>query len=410
MAIWAALRGWLGRGGALMDNTGTQYPVPSGALVAETALVGVDGALQVSAVWAAVEKTSKAVATLPLFVYRTDGQGQRTLARGDLLWQVLHESPNERMTPAEFWTAMLLNLLMRGNAYARLTRNARGEVVAMVPMAADQVEVTLLPDGAVVYEYAIGADVAVLAAESVLHLKEIGNGTIGLARLEYMRATLSEAANAQAHANRTFANSGKLAGILMVDRVLNQQQRDAIRQKFTDLASGPMARLYVLEASMKYEQVGLSPADVQLLETRKFSISEIARWFNIPQALLEAVDMTNHASLVDFWLKTSVRPLLVSIEQAIRKRVLTNAQRAVYTVEWSFEGLLRASAAERYDLYSKGVQNGIISRREARQLENLPPRPDMNDDMLTAQVNLVPLSRLGESAASGAPAAEPVAQ
>ena len=81
-------------------------------------------------------------------------------------------------------------------------------------------------------------------------------------------------------------------------------------------------------------------------------------------------------------------------KQAITKRVLTPAQRARYSVEFSLEALLRGNAAQRADLYSKLVQNGIATRAECRQLENLPPMD--GTDQLTAQINLAPLHMLGQ--------------
>ena len=113
------------------------------------------------------------------------------------------------MTPMEFWVALLLNLLLRGNAYARIERNDIGDAVALWPMASDQVEPWLLPDGTLVYKYTVGSNVAVLSSENVLHIKGVGNGTTGLDRLDYMRASTNEATNAQGAANSMFANHGK---------------------------------------------------------------------------------------------------------------------------------------------------------------------------------------------------------
>ena len=73
--------------------------------------------------------------------------------------------------------------------------------------------------------------------------------------------------------------------------------------------------------------------------------------------------------------------------------------RAQFTVEFSFDALLRANATARYDLYAKGVQNGIVTRNECRQLETLPPMP--GGDVLTAQVNLVPIQMLGQTPRPG---------
>jgi phage portal protein BeeE len=83
----------------------------------------------------------------------------------------------------------------------------------------------------------------------------------------------------------------------------------------------------------------------------------------------------------------------VSIEQAVTKRVLTPRQRARMVVEFNFDALLRGNAKDRSELYAQLVQNGIATRNECRQLENLPPMPGA--DELTAQVNLVPLTMLG---------------
>ena len=103
-------------------------------------------------------------------------------------------------------------------------------------MSADQVEMVVQSDGTVTYYYRIGADLAVLAEANVLHLKGLGNGTIGLSRLGYMRATVDEVANGQTAANRLFANGGKPTGVLMVDQVLNKDQRDRIKANFEELA------------------------------------------------------------------------------------------------------------------------------------------------------------------------------
>lgn len=148
---------------------------------------------------------------------------------------------------------------------------------------------------------------------------------------------------------------------------------------------------------MKYEQLSLSPEDQQLLESRQFTVEEIARWFGVPSVLINQSNVTAWGTgidaLIEGFYKLTIRPLLVSIEQALTKRVLTPAQRAVLSVEFSLEGLLRSSLKDRAEIYSKLVQNGLKTRNECRQLENDPPV--QGGDELTAQTNLAPLSKLG---------------
>lgn len=398
-----SLLGWFGWSGALGEQSGRQSSGTSGPLVPGATSLAPDGALQLSTVWACVSLIANVIASLPLFVYSRDSKGNRQLARDDVLWQVLHESPNARMTPMEFWVALLLNLLLRGNSYARVERRDDGSVLAMWPMPSDQVEPWMLPDGTLVYKYTVGSDVAVLAADNVLHIKGMGNGTTGLDRLDYMRCSTSEAANAQGAASGLFANHGKPSGLLMIDKVLNKQQRDAVRQNFIGMAEGGTNRLFLLEADTKYQQLNLTPADQQLLETRRFTVEELCRWFGVPPVLVGHSNVTAWGSgieqLIDGFHKLVIGPLVVNLQQAVTKRVLTPAQRVRLTVEFSLDALLRASLKDRMEIYAKAVQNGLKTRNECRQLEN-DPRIDGGDE-LTAQTNLAPLHMLGKIKPTG---------
>lgn len=397
-----SFRTWWGRGGALAETTGTQVPVPGAPLIPDTRSVGVDGALQISTVWACIDRRATTIASLPFFTYQ-QVNGQKELARSTRLYAILHDSPNSRMTPFEFWRAMMMNHDLRGNAYARIDRDTNGEAVAMWPMPADQVETIVLPDGSMVYKYSIGNDIAILAADNVLHLKNLGNGTVGMAKLEFMRATTDEAAKAQGAAATMFGSGGKPTGVLMVDKVLDPAQRKAVQERFAEMAAGSTNRLWVLEASMKYEQVSMSPEQQQLLETRNYGVAELCRWLDTPPVLVHHSNVTAWGTgiyeIKDGFYTLAIRPMVINIEQAVRKRVLTARQRASMTVEFSLDALLRGDPTKRADINAKNVQNGLKSRAEIRQLEGDPYMP--GTDVLTAQSNLVPLDMLGRMTARG---------
>lgn len=398
--------GWFGIGqNALTERTGKQENRPAGPLVSDVANIQVDGALQLATVWSCVERRANTVASLPFFAYQRQADGQKVMARESRLYKLLHDSPNARMTPMDFWRVMMLNHDLRGNAYARIDRDKRtGEAVSLWPMPADQVEVQVI-DGAVVYIYRVGDDVAVLSEQNVLHLKNLGNGTTGFSKLDFMRGTTDEASKAQQSASKIFGTGGKPNGVLMVDSVLKKDQRQAIREAFAEMQAGSTnGRLFVLEANMKYQQLSISPEDQQLLESRHFQTEEICRWFDVPPVLAHHSNVTTWGSgidsIMDGWYKLSVRPILVAIEQAVTKRVMTASQRSSMSVEFNFDALLRGNAKDRAELYAKNVQNGIMTRNECRQLENLPPVDGAGE--LTAQTNLVPVRMLGQVQQQGA--------
>lgn len=405
-SILSTVGRWFGWGGALSEASGEQFGLPATTITADVANVGVDGALQLDAVWACIELRANTIASLPFFAYRTR-DGEKELARTSRLYSLLHESPNSRMTPFEFWRAMMMNHDLRGNAYARLDR-VGDEVVAMWPMPADQVRPFVLADGSMAYEYTVDGGIAVLAESNVLHLKNLGNGTVGLAKLEFMRSTTDEQVKAQNEASKVFGNSGKPTAILMIDSALTPAQREGLRTNYGELTTGSTSRLAVLEANMKYQQLSISPQDQQLLETRQFGVEQIGRWFGTPTVLINgpgSVKYGNDDVIEGFFHKLTIRPMVVNIEQAVRKRVMSPRQRSSMSVEFSMDALLRGSAKDRAEIYAKNVQNGLMTRAEVRQLEGWPKIE--GTDFLTAQSNLLPLDKLGTQApASGGSGAD----
>lgn len=397
MTFFGRFTSWLGAIGSTTQNKGIQDSRPAQSVYPKTKDISIDGALQVSAVWACVELLSDVVASLPIYVYQMNN-GVRELARDSGLWWLLHTKPNSRQTPMEFFQYMTMNFIMRGNAYARIQRNSRGEAIALWPLAADQIQVTLLDDGSLSYEYYYDGKIIVYSQDTILHFRDKGNGIVGMSRLDYMRATNNLAVNAQNLTNKLYANDNKRAGVFSIDKTLTPEQRAMVRENFKGLTEAGGDDLLVLEAGAKFEPLTLTPAEVQLLETRRFSIEDIARWFGIPSILIN--DLTNRVpygnndDLIQFFYKFKLRSLLVNFEQAMTARVMTVSERSNYTIEFGLDALLRSSLKERMDIYSKAVQNGIYTRNFCRQLENEPPME--GGDMLTAQVNLAPLDMLGK--------------
>jgi HK97 family phage portal protein len=394
-------------GNVTWQRTGFQSASPSTSPYEDTPGVGVDGALQVSTVWACVTLIVENVASLPLVVYTIDSDGKRNVDRNSEMYRIFHDRTNSYQTSMVFWGYMLLNLVLRGNAYAYIRRGSLGQVVALEPKSSDQMQPFLDEYNVLWYRYQSGYAIQTYKAEEILHIRGLGGQIAGMGVLDYMRASVGLSINAQNHLHRTFGKKARRPGILMSQRVLNDQQRASVRKNFQGIASGEGedSGLYILEADFKFEALGMSPADIQLLETRKFTVQDLARWFGVPSILVnDTAESTSLGSSVEQiiagFYKLKLRPMLELIEQAIQEQVLTEKDRAkrMY-VEFNLDALLRSSLAERMDVYSKGVQNGIYTRNQVRAKENDDPLP--GGDMLTAQSNLLPLDKLGTQVNTG---------
>lgn len=397
--------GW---GGPLGTASGQQLGLPLAPIIDQTKLTPPDAALQISAVFACVEILAQTISTLPLYVYRDKG-GVRVPDKMSRLWLLLHESPNRWMTPSEFLSAMVVNRMLRGNAYALIERDSAGEPIALVPLSPDQMEVSVV-EGGEVYVYYQDGDITALAPENVIHWKGLGNGFLGLSKLDFMRATTNEAIRAQDNANSLYGKGSKPTGVLQTDSRLSAEQVAALMTRFQTSMTSSGGGLIIADCGLKYSQMSLSPADAQLLETRRFTIEEICRWFGVPGVLVGTTGQTTWGSgieqIVSGFHKFTIGPLCKQLEQVLERR-LKNYE--PITIEFKMDGLLRTDPASRAAFYSTMSQNGAMTRNEIRRLENLPPVE--GGDELTAQSNLVPLRKLGAVEPASSPInGEPVRQ
>lgn len=397
--IWRQLTRYLS--GKFRPQHGVQETDPAGLGIRSGVIVSDYTAMQISAVWACVRLVSETVSTLPIAVYRRTEEGRNTEPEHQLA-RVLAQ-PNRYMTGVEFMEAMNANLAMHGNAYAVIQRNGVGQVSSLWPLYASAMDVDKLDDGTVIYRYTDGKNVNIYAAENILHVKGFGvSGLVGLSPLAYARQSIGLSIAAETYAAKFFGNGARPGGVLTIDRVLKPEQREALRKNFAGMHEGAenSHKLHVLEAGMNYQQIGIAPEDAQMLETRRFQIEDIARFFRVPSFLInDTAKSTSWGTGLEqqnlAFLAYSLRPYLTRWEQAINSSLITPPQKRTHYVEFNLEGLLRADSSARSSFYSQMVQNGLMTRNEVRRKENLPEVD--NGDELTAQINLAPLDKLGET-------------
>jgi HK97 family phage portal protein len=387
--MWSKLVG----GTTTERNIGTQYAQPA---YAEPAAVSVteDTAMQVSAVWACVRLLSETVASLPFNVYTKANQA----VASDFYFQsFINKKPNRYQTRQEFFETMMLNLTLHGNAYARIQR-INNKIVSLLPMMSAQVEVRLLQDGSVVYEYTRDNETEILSSQSVWHVKLYGNGIIGKSPLAFGRNMMGIAQAAEQTVTRIYNNGGKRSGVLSLDKLLTPAQREQVRANFSGLTTSTDDRLLVLEMGMTFDPISMSPQDIELLASRKFQLEEICRWFGVPSVLVnDTSGSTTWGSgieqLVSGFYKLNLRPYLERFEASIEANLFTEDEGKLYEAEFDFEGLLRSDLKSRLEGYRTAIAGSILTPNEARKIEGWPALE--GGDNLLSQINMAPLNKLG---------------
>lgn len=408
MSLFSSFSNWVM--GGLRRSKGIQYSTPSSYSEDAASTVTYDSAMQLSAVWACVKLLSETVASLPLTIYKKTPDG-RVVHETHALTTLFNGKVNRYQTKIEFFETVMLNLIVNGNAYCVIER-VGGRIISLLPIMSAQVEPMMLDDGAMVYNYQNDQGMAVFAAENIWHLKLMGNGTIGMSPLAYQRNSLGIAQAAEGAVTKIYRNGAKPSGVLSIDRMLTPEQREKVRANFNTLTTSTDDRLMVLEGGMKFDSVSLSPQDIELLDSRKFQIAEICRWYGVPSV------MVNDSSGTSVWgsgieqvmqgfYKLSLRPLLEKIEASILVNLMTASERDRMDVAFDFDALLRADAKSRYESYRVAITNGLMTPNEARAMEHLPEKE--GGDQLLIQGAMAPVDGLGKIAEPAAAVEDPMA-
>jgi HK97 family phage portal protein len=269
-------------------------------------------------------------------------------------------------------------------------------------MRPDLIRVARNERGARVYRYSDPKGFRELAEDDVFHVRGFGaGGDVGLSPVSYARQTMGTALAADETAAETFRNGLQISGFLKEapgTKSTPEQRKDLLKLFDEFMGSLNAGKVMPLPHGFDFAGITMNPEDAQLLQTRRFHVEEICRWFRVPPFMIGHTEKSTswgtgiEQQMIGF-LTFSLRPYLTRIEQAIKKQLIMPAERATIYAEFNLEGLLRADSQGRAALLSALGQNGYLTRNEGRARDNLPPLP--GGDVLTVQSNLVPLDQLG---------------
>lgn len=370
-------------------------------------LVTIDTTLQLATAFFCIRITAQAMSCLPVALYEKQGEDSRVKLADDPLAEVIGESPNQDQTALEFWEEMVSWLLANGNGYAEIVNPTGRRLTALQPIRSTHCTPRRRADGTLVYQVSDRGRGEELPREKIFHIRGFGHGLgsnrdLGLSPIAYGAQTMGTALSAEEVAGKVFSNGLQVSGMLKTDQALTKPQREqlqAILESYT--GSTRAAKTMILEAGLDYKQLSLNPSDAQLLDTRRFSVEEICRWFGVPPIIVghAAQGQTMWGSGVEqiliAWLTLGIDPLADRIEARIKKQLIRPTGNRRRYAEFNREALLQMDSAAKASFLSAMVQNGLMDRNEGRAKLNLPARPEAG--ALTAQTNLAPLGSLGQA-------------
>ena len=378
---------------------------PIGGVSASGSRVTTDSAMRLSTVYKCVRVRAETVGMLPLLIYRRLEGGGKDVDSAHPLYRLLHDHPNPWQTAMQWRQMMQASLDLRGNALAQQVFNGAGRLDMLVPLDWDRITVEVLPSGLPRYRYRGKDGERVLVFGEVLHVAGMSaDGYVGLNPIEMAREAIGAGLSARDYGARYFGNSARApAWIKMAGKFATPEARRKFVQDFSSAYGGMNSgKTPIMEGGMELQAFPtVTNVDAQFIELRQYSDIDIAGLFRMPPHKLGILDRATWGNIehqqLDF-VTDAIMPSCVAWEQALMRDLDFGADAFP---EFKLAGLLRGDTRTRYEAYGKGIQDGWLTRNEARGWENLNPIDGLDEPL--QPLNMAPAGSRGADQARGNP-------
>ena len=349
-------------------------------------------AMKLEAIYACVRLISDSISTLPIDTFvRRDGTRTPFRPRPDWL-----DMPEVGVSRTEHFQQVLISLLVSGDAFVHILRDDQG-IAGLSVLNPRHVEIrrsrtTRRP------EYVVDQGRFVIAFEDMIHITDMlmPGEMRGRSRIDLAKDTLGLARALELSAQLFFGQGSQVGGLIEFPGNLTREQAkdlvDSFEQNHKSVRRAH--RPGVLFGGAKFVKTSVQPNEAQSLESRQYSVEQIARLFKCPPSLLSVTTpgARSYASVeqnaIQF-VTHCLRPHIVKIEDAYSQKLLPGTAFMSFNVN----GLLRGSTIDRFSAYSQGLTAGFFSVNDVRKFEDMPP-VDGGD------VNRVPLANVDLDAAN----------
>jgi HK97 family phage portal protein len=337
---------------------GRLFPdVNAGVIVDETSTLSVPG------IWRAVTLISDAIGGLPFHAYRSE--------------EYVDPQPNLLIKPVatetriETVSAMVASLIIHGNYVAILGEpGVNGYPDSFYPVAVHRVQVRR-ENGELIYRI----ENRDYSADEVLHIKgfSMPGEHVGYGILSAQRQAIGGAVAVNTYAQRYFDGGAQPTGIIYSSNPdLSQEEADALKSAWLRQYGGTKRTPAVLNESTKFQQLSDNAKDAQLLETRAFSLTEIANMIGLPAYYLGAPNSSRTYSNVSEENLQLVRWSLMPWIQRIEQKMTEYLPRGQFA-KMNVDALLRPDTKSRYEAHKIALDAGFLTLDEVRELENREP-------------------------------------
>lgn len=338
-------------------------------------------AMESPSVYACVRLIASSIARLDWQVLKETPEGKIVEPNHPLV-PLLNSEPNEDTSALVFRETLLQHVLLTGNGFAYINRDAAGRPTALELIRPDLISMYRDGDGQPFYEVYSGRWTGGgngrrrFRGAEIFHI--VGpsfDGLLGVPPIHLCRDLIGLELVCQEFVGKFYSNGAVPSGILKMAGRLSPEAAKRLRESWHSTHGGSRnsGKTAILEDGMTYESIAQNLRDSDLVEIRKFCREQIAAAFGVPAARIGATDAQSYSSQESadaHFVKHTLSAYAARLEQEASRKLITRGE--PYCTRISFDAMLRADLQTRYSAYSTAITAGILTPNEARAKEGLP--------------------------------------
>jgi len=353
--------------------------------------------LRLSTVFACSDILSNGIATLPINIYEIDETGFKKINYQHPLNKLLNLQPSTLFSAFNFFKSTINSLLIKGNSYALINRDSKGNIIEIKYLPFEWVTVSynwqLDKINYTVFGYPKPID-----SSNILHFWQYTNDYVhGVSVIDYAINTLKSASDAENHAANFFKSGAASNGLLKSEKKLDDTQKKDIKNAWFSAFNDPTTSgIALIPNGLEYQSISINPKDSMLLESRQYSVIDICRFFRVSPVKVFDLTHSSYSSLeqtnLDFY-ETSLKPLIILIENEFNRKLFSDSTQSV---KFDVTDMLSTDKITQSNYFKTLLTAGVLSINEVRKQLNYPEIDEGSENYI--QLNMAKLSNINKDA------------
>jgi HK97 family phage portal protein len=251
-------------------------------------------------VYRCINLISKGLASVPLLVYKNSKNGKQEVEKHPLI--DLLNSPSPKQAGSAFMESLVAYLLLSGNSYVEAVLGGSSYPQELYTLRPDRMRVIAGSGGVPkAYEYCVDTQKKTISVDhitgksKILHIRTFNplNDWYGMSPIEAASCAIDQHNAVSNHNLSILQNGGRPSGALIIkpqphSLPLSDEQRQSLRDDLKKLYEGNhnAGRIMIMEGDFAWQEMGLSPKDLDFISGKQLSAREIAQAYGVPPMLV----------------------------------------------------------------------------------------------------------------------------